>query len=236
MLKEAIQSAQAGVVTTIGVEPTRPETGYGYIEVGDALIDRTYRVRRFVEKPDRAKAQEYMLQGNYLWNSGMFFFRADVVQAAIERHMPDLHAGLSQIDAAFDKGPAEYAQTLSRVFPTLPSTSIDYGIIEKEPQLNVVRGGFGWSDLGSWPSIWELSPQDADGNAVTNSTLLVDSHRNLVQSISTNGKQRLVALVGIDDVCVIETDDTLLIMPRERAQDVRAVVDQLKQLGRKDLL
>ena len=236
LLKEALQSAEAGVVTTIGVEPTRPETGYGYIEVGEPLLGRTSRVVRFVEKPDRAKAQQYLLDGNYLWNSGMFFFRADVMQAAIQLHMPDLFAGLSEIDAATGRGPQVYAEVLANVFPRLPSTSIDYGIIEKEPQLNVVRGGFGWSDLGSWPSVWELSPQDADGNAVTRSTLLVDSHRNLVQSIRSSSPQRLIALVGVDDLCVIETDDACLILPRERAQDVRAVVELLKASRREDLL
>ena len=236
LLKEALQSAEAGVITTIGVEPTRPETGYGYIEVGEPLLGRTSRVVRFVEKPDRAKAQRYLLQGNYLWNSGMFFFRADVMQSAIQRHMPDLYAGLNQIDAASSQGPDKYAQVLANVFPRLPSISIDYGVIEKETQLNVVRGGFGWSDLGSWPSVWELSPQDSNGNAVTSSTLLVDSHRNLVQSIQTGGSQRVIALVGVDDLCVIETDDACLILPRERAQDVRAVVELLKQSGRDDLL
>ncbi len=236
LLKEAIHSAEAGVITTIGVEPTRPETGYGYIEVGEPLLGRTSRVVRFVEKPDRAKAQQYLLQGNYLWNSGMFFFRADVMQSAIQRHMPDLSAGLNQIDVASSQGPDKYAEVLANVFPRLPSISIDYGVIEKETQLNVVRGGFGWSDLGSWPSVWELSPQDSGGNAVTSSTLLVDSHRNLVQSIQTGGSQRVIALVGVDDLCVIETDDACLILPRERAQDVRAVVELLKQSGRDDLL
>ncbi len=236
LLREALQSAEAGVITTIGIEPTRPETGYGYIEVGEPLLGRTSRVARFVEKPDRAKAQEYFLQGNYLWNSGMFFFRADVMQAAIESHMPGLHAGLVEIDAASQQGPARVAEVLATVFPRFASISIDYGVIEKEPQLNVVRGSFGWSDLGSWPSVWELSPQDSDGNAVTSSTLLVDSHRNLVQSISSSGSQRVIALVGVDDLCVIETDDACLILPRERAQDVRAVVERLKQGGRSDLL
>ena len=236
LLKEAVQSADAGVVTTIGIEPTRPETGYGYIEVGDPLLGRTSRVLRFVEKPDRARAQEYLLKGNYLWNSGMFFFRADVMQASIEQHMPELHKGLCEIDAASLQSPDKHAEVLARVFPRLPSISIDYGIIEKEPQLNVVRGGFGWSDLGSWPSVWELSPQDSDGNAVTSSTLLVDSRRNLVQSIQTEGTQRVIALVGVDDLCVIETDDACLILPRERAQDVRAVVELLRQTGREDLL
>ena len=236
MLTEAIQSAQAGVVTTIGVEPTRPETGYGYIEVGAPLLGRTFRVKRFVEKPDRAKAQEYLLQGNYLWNSGMFFFRVDILGAAIQSHMPELDTGLRQIEAAFAQGPSAYAQTLERVFPHLPSISIDYGVIEKESELNVVRGGFGWSDLGSWPSVWELSAQDSDGNAVTPTTLLVDSHRNLVQSMQTGGSKRIMALVGIDDLCIIETDDACLILPRERAQDVRAVVELLKEKGRQDLL
>ena len=236
MLKEALKSAESGSITTIGVEPSRPETGYGYIEVGSPVTGRTYRVERFVEKPDRKTAQEYLLKGNYLWNSGMFFFRADVMLDAIGRHLPDLRAGLREIESAALLGQELADAKLAQVFPRLPSISIDYGVIEKEANLNVVRGSFGWSDLGSWPSVWELSPQDPDGNAVTESTLLVDSHRNLVQSVGQSGKQRVIALVGLDDLCVIETDDTCLIMPRERAQDVRAVVELLKQKGRTDLL
>src|SRR5664280_384913 len=236
LLKEALQSAEAGVVTTIGVEPTRPETGYGYIEVGNALLGRTSRVARFVEKPDRAKAQEYLLHGEYLWNSGMFFFRADVMQTAIQKHLPELSAGLKEIDVASLESPAKHAEVLATVFPRLASVSIDYGVIEKESELNVVRGSCGWSDLGSWPSVWELSPQDSDGNAVPDATLLVDSHRNLVQRIHTGNSKRLIALVGVDDLCVIETDDACLIMPLERAQEVRAVVETLKKTGRDDLL
>jgi mannose-1-phosphate guanylyltransferase len=236
LMKEALQSAEAGVVTAIGIEPTRPETGYGYIEVGQVLSGRTSRVLRYVEKPDRAQAQAYLLHGNYLWNGGMFFFRTDVMQAAIQKHLPDLHAGLKEIDASSLESSNKHAEVLATVFPRLPSISIDYGVIEKEPELNVVRGSFGWSDLGSWPSVWELSPQDADGNAVTESTLLVDSHRNLVQCLGSNNRSRVLALVGVDDLCVIETDDACLIIPRERAQDVRAVVELLKKAGRNDLL
>ena len=236
MLEEALRNAESGQITTIGVEPSRPETGYGYIEVGAAVAGRTFRVERFVEKPDRHTAQGYLLQGNYLWNSGMFFFRTDVMLDAIKRHLPELHAGLCDIDAAVALGSEQASSTLAHVFPRLPAISIDYGVIEKESDLRVVRGNFGWSDLGSWPSVWELSPQDHDGNTATASTLLVDSHRNLVHSLSRDDKRRLIALVGLDDLCVIETDDACLIMPRERAQDVRAVVDRLKQLGRTDLL
>jgi mannose-1-phosphate guanylyltransferase len=236
LVREALQSAQAGSITTIGIEPSRPETGYGYIEVGAVATGRTYRVERFVEKPDRTKAQEYLLKGNYLWNSGMFFFRADVMLDAIKQHLPELHEGLQKIRHATAQGRAQGEACLAEVFPRLPSISIDYGVIEKQTNLNVVRGSFGWSDLGSWPSVWELSPQDQDGNAVTASTVLVDSHRNLVQVIGRVQKERVIALVGVDDLCVIETDDACLIVPRERAQDVRAVVDLLKKQGRTDLL
>jgi mannose-1-phosphate guanylyltransferase len=236
LVGEALQSAESGSITTIGIEPSRPETGYGYIEVGSSIRGRSSHVARFVEKPDKDQAQEYLQKGNYLWNSGMFFFRADVMLAAIRRHLPDLHAGLEKIRVAAAAGRAQGQACLAEVFPRLPSISIDYGVIEKESNLSVVRGSFGWSDLGSWPSVWELSAQDQDGNAVTASTLLVDSHRNLVQGIGRGRKERLIALVGVDDLCVIETDDAVLIVPRERAQDVRAVVDKLKTLGKNDLL
>jgi mannose-1-phosphate guanylyltransferase len=236
MLREALKSAETGSITTIGIEPSRPETGYGYIEVGSQVEERTYRVARFVEKPDRAKAQEYLSSGNYLWNSGMFFFRADVMLDAIKQHLPELHEGLQKIAAAAAQGRAQGEARLAEVFPRLPSISIDYGVIEKQANLNVVRGSFGWSDLGSWPSVWELSDQDQQGNAVNASTVLVDSHRNLVQVIGRGQRERVIALVGVDDLCVIETDDACLIVPRERAQDVRAVVDLLKSQGRKDLL
>jgi mannose-1-phosphate guanylyltransferase len=236
VLREALASAESGSITTIGVEPSRPETGYGYIEVGESVKQHTYRVQRFVEKPDRKQAQEYLLKGNYLWNSGMFFFRADVMLDAIAKHLPELHAGLRELGAARAAGRERAEARLAEVFPRLPSISIDYGVIEKQTNLNVVRGSFGWSDLGSWPSVWELSQQDENGNAVTESTLLVDSHRNLVQVLGGGRKDRIIALVGVDDLCVIETDDACLIVPRERAQDVRAAVDLLKQRGRTDLL
>lgn len=236
LLKEAICSAESGSITTIGVEPSRPETGYGYIEIGDCIRDRTFRVSRFVEKPNREKAQQYLLQGKYLWNSGMFFFRARVMLDAMKRHLSDLYKGLTQIQAATHLGEPRTSEVLAQVFPRLPSISIDYGIIEKETNLSVVRGAFGWSDLGSWPSVWELSPQDEHGNAVPASTLLVDSHRNLVHVMGQASGERSFALVGVEDMCVIDTGDACLIMPRERAQDVRAVVDQLKAQGRNNLL
>lgn len=230
----ALRSANTGAITTIGITPTRPETGYGYIEIGQSVQGPVSRVARFVEKPNLATAQQYQACGRFLWNGGMFFFRADDMTQAIRRHVPALASGLDEIDRAAASGPAVELETTRRVFPTLPSVSIDIGVLEKEASLNVVQADFGWSDLGSFASIWEHAETGPDGNAAPSDTVLVDAHRNLVYS---EGKQkRVVALLGVDDLCVVETDDALLVMPRDRAQDVRCIVDALAARGRKDLL
>ncbi len=235
-IERAVASAESGPITTIGIEPTRPETGYGYIEAGESVGDGVRRVARFVEKPDRPRAEEYLQSGRYFWNSGMFFFRARVMLDAIEEHMPALSAGLSRIEQAALRGPdAERAETRA-VFESAESVSIDYGIMEKETDLRVVPGSFGWSDLGSWQSAWELSDKDADGNAAPASAVLCDAHGNLVRDLRSGGDRRIVALVGVENLCVIETDDALLVIPRERAQDVRLAVAALSARGDKDKL
>ena len=235
-LERALVSAEAGAITTIGIEPTRPETGFGYIEAGDSVGDGVRRVVRFVEKPDRQRAEEYLESGRYFWNSGMFFFRASTMLEAIARHMPGLSAGIARIEAASARGAdAEEAETHA-VFEAAEATSIDYGIMEKESGLNVVPASFGWSDLGSWQSAWELSDKDADGNAAPANAVLEDARGNLVRDLGTHARNRVVALVGVQDLCVIETDDALLVIPRERAQDVRNVVQALQQRGKTDKL
>jgi mannose-1-phosphate guanylyltransferase len=233
-VKTALRSADTGAITTIGITPTRPETGYGYIEIGQNLQGPVSRVARFVEKPDIATANQYHASGRFLWNSGMFFYRAEDMTQAIRRHVPDLALGLDEIDRAAAHGKAAELEATRRIFPTLPSVSIDVGVLEKESSLNVVQADFGWSDLGSFASIWEHAETGPNGNAAPSDSVLVDSHRNLVYS---QGKQkRLIALLGVSDLCVVETDDALLVMPRDRAQDVRSIVDALSDRGRKDLL
>lgn len=232
----AIASAQTGAITTIGLEPARPETGYGYIEVGSNVAPHVSRVARFVEKPGRKQAEEYLKSERFLWNSGMFFYRADAMNAAIVRHLPELSLGLDAIDVAATKGSDVELEALQRIFPTLPSISIDFGVLEHESTLNVVRADFGWSDLGSFASVWEHRDRDERGNAVSADTILVDADRNLVFDARSAKTQRVVSLLGTQDLCVILTDDAMLVMPRERAQDVRAVVDRLKATGREDLL
>lgn len=233
-LQSAIASAETGVITTIGIEPTRPETGYGYIEVGDRVAETVYKIARFVEKPTLDRAQAYLAAKHFVWNSGMFFFRATTMTEAISRHMPDLSRGLDEIDRAAREG--NEAEALERVFPTLPSTSIDYGVLERESALHVVRAEFGWTDLGSFASVWEQRDKDEQGNAVSPTSIAIDAQRNLVFDARTGADNQTVALLGTQDLCVVLTDTAVLVMPRDRAQDVRAIVDHLKATGRNELL
>jgi mannose-1-phosphate guanylyltransferase len=235
VLARAMETATRGPITTIGVVPTRPETGYGYIEVGEDLSPGVRRAVRFVEKPDRARAEEYVASARFLWNAGMFFFRATLMKDAVATHLPDLARGVTELDAAAAKG--EEALALARIFPTLPSVSIDVGVMEKAAELAVVPGDFGWNDVGSWASAWELAPKDDAGNALPPGAVAVAARNNLVRDLRKNQSgKRVYALMGVDDLVVVETDDAVLVIPRERAQDVREIVDALKTRGDKHLL
>ena len=234
VLARALRSAESGRVTTVGIVPTRPETGYGYIELGDDIEGDigAKSVARFVEKPDRARAEQFLAGKRHLWNAGMFFFRARDMAELVERHLPELASGVAKIDAASS---AENAtDVLKSVFPTLPSVSIDHGVMEKAAGLAVVPGEFGWNDVGSWQSAWELGSPDAAGNSLSPGALAIDASNNLVRTLGKGKK--VVALVGVNDLVVVETEDALLVIPRERAQDVRLIVDALKASGRTDLL
>jgi mannose-1-phosphate guanylyltransferase len=226
VLERAIRTAEQGWLTTIGVAPTRPETGYGYIEVGGVLAEGAHAVTHFVEKPDSARADRFVSGGRHLWNAGMFVFRAHVMLEAIGRHLPALAAALTDLDAAAEKG--DEARVLEAVFPSLPSISIDHGVMEKAERVAVVPGSFGWNDVGSWEVSWELARHDAEGNALPEGTVTVDAANNLVKDLST-GKKRRFALLGVSDLVLVETDDAVLVMPRARAQDVRAVVEELSR-------
>ena len=231
---QAFDGASRGYMTTVGIVPTRPETGYGYIERGETIAGELRSVERFVEKPTRERAEIYLNEGKYLWNAGMFFFRARLMIDAITDHLPDLGLGLAQIDGAATNG--NEAKVLADVFPTLPAISIDHGVMEKERNLAVVPASFGWNDVGSWQSTWELSTKDEKGNAMPDDAVAVEAAGNLVHDLRTNGSKRVYAFVGVSDLVLVETDDAVLLLPRERAQDVRAVVDALKARGKPELL
>ena len=227
VLEIALDTAAKGRVTTIGIVPTRPETGYGYIELGDDLGGGVRAVARFVEKPDRARAEAFVAGKKHLWNAGMFFFRAKDMTSLVARHLPELAKGVDAIGA--DPG------SLKSVFPTLPSISIDHGVMEKAEGLAVVPGDFGWNDVGSWQSAWELADRDANGNAVPEGSMALEASNNLIRSLGSR-KDKVIALVGVDDLVVVDTDDALLVIPRDRAQDVRLIVESLKKSGRTERL
>jgi mannose-1-phosphate guanylyltransferase len=226
VLSRALDAATKGFLTTIGIVPTRPETGYGYIELGEDLGNGARRVKRFVEKPSRQVAESYLAGGQHLWNAGMFFFKASVMKEAIALHLPELH---ERLEAVLAEGGGDDA--VGKYFPTMPKVSIDTGVMEKATKIAVVPGDFGWNDVGSWESAWDLAPRDAHGNALPKGAIAIDAERNMVRDLGCAAGKRVFALVGVSDLVVVETDDAVLILPRSRAQDVRMVVDQLKERG-----
>lgn len=232
----AAKSAAEGPITTLGITPTGPETGYGYIEASDEVAAGVRKAVRFVEKPDRLRAEEYARSGRHFWNSGLFFFRASAMLEAIRTHVPDLSSGLDRIDAACRKGPDVEAEETIAAFRSMPNVSIDYAVMEKVSPVHVVPAECGWSDLGSWAASWELANRDANDNVVDAEAVLVDAERNLVRDLSSGRAGKVIALVGVSGLAVIETDDALLVMPVERAQDVRKVVVELERRGRKETL
>ncbi len=223
-------AARDGGLVTIGIKPTRPETGYGYLELGDeesAMQGHAVRrVARFVEKPDRERAMEYMKGGNHLWNSGMFVWKAASIRTEIERQIPDLVAGMN----AF-RDTRDLTAELARRYPAFPSVSIDYGVMEGAAAVRAIPGDFAWNDVGSWEALRDLGPLDEAGNVVRGDAVLVESHDCVVA-----GDGKLIAAVGVRDLIIVQSGDAILVCPRDRAQDVRLIVDRLAESGRDGIL
>ncbi|TSA46488.1 MAG: mannose-1-phosphate guanylyltransferase [Deltaproteobacteria bacterium] len=226
-------AAEGNPLLTIGICPTGPETGFGYIEQGDpfSTIDgrEIRRVRAIREKPSIEQAREFLNRGGFLWNSGMFVWKASTILSAIKRFLPDLHEGLQQIREAL--GTEREEQVVGDTYAGLKSVSIDYGVMEKAEDVLVIPGNFDWSDLGSWDALSDVSGRDENGNAVRGDFVCIDAGDCLVHSPG-----KLVALVGVRDLLVVETDDALLICRRGRSQDVRKVVEILEKKGLREYL
>jgi len=214
-------------LVTVGIKPLSPHTGFGYLEGGASLGrisgEEVFSVKSIREKPDAKKARAFVQSGKFFWNSGMFVWKASTILKEIEQCLPDLYAGLMEIKSSL--GTPSETRTVSRIYRGLASISIDYGVMEKAQNVLVLPAEFGWSDVGSWDALWEISAKDQQGNAHTGGSpvLLADTGNSLVYS-----PKKLVALVGMKDVIVVETKDALLICKRGRSQDVKKIVDALE--------
>jgi mannose-1-phosphate guanylyltransferase len=220
-------------LVTIGIQPTHPETGYGYIRASEDRLQvdgrAVFRVAQFVEKPSRHTAEQFLAEGTYVWNSGMFVWRADSIWQEISRHLPQLTHDLEPVAERMSADTME--NVLNDVYPRLPSVSIDVGVMERAQDVWVVPADIGWSDVGSWRALGELLDADAHGNVVIGEQRGIDTAGCFIHSPS-----KLVATIGLNDLVVIETNDVLLICPKERDQDVRKLVELLEREGRHDLL
>ena len=214
--------AAQGWLVTFGITPDGPETGYGYIEQGAALDAGGYRAARFIEKPDRATAEQLIAAGGHYWNGGIFLFTAGAYLEALDRHAPDILAGAR---AAYDAGHRD--GTVHRpdaaAFARTPSISIDYAVMEKAEQVALVPVSMGWSDVGSWDALHAISAQDEAGNALDGDVLAIDTANSLVRSTGPT-----VTTIGVEDLIIIATEDAVLVMPRGESQRVKEVVEALK--------
>ncbi len=222
------RAAGDGHLVTIGIQPTEPSTGYGYIEKGALLQDadsyQMFKVRRFVEKPNEERARAYIDSGEYYWNAGMFIWRADVVLNELESHCPGVAAPLKLIGAAIGS-PAEESSLL-RHWADMENIAIDVAVMERTAHAAVIPADLAWSDVGDWSALADILPRDANGNTVVGHSVGLDTHNTLVF-----GGERIIATIGLDDMVIVDTPDALLVCPRHRTQDVKAIVTRLRAQG-----
>jgi len=229
-LKAAFAAARAaGVMVTIGLKPSEPATGYGYIRVGTKwqTFDRRsfFYARRFVEKPNLATAQRYLDSGEYLWNAGMFVWSVPVVESALRKFAPSLLDGLEPVRAALAKRRA-LGPVLKRVYPELKKISVDYAILENSDNVVVTPASFDWDDVGAWPAVARHRKRDAHGNVLEGRALVEQGENNIVLAEGSH----LVAVVGADDLIVVQTPDATLVCPKDRAQDIKALLTRVAAL------
>ena len=228
-VEQAYQAAKDNLVT-FGVVPSRVETGFGYIKRGqDKISENAYSVKEFVEKPDHKTAEAYIESGNYLWNSGMFLFRADMYLQEIKQHQPEIYKACV---TAYEKGEKDldFIRLDEKSFSDAPDISIDYAVMEKTDKSAVIPLESGWSDVGSWDALWESFERDKNGNASYGDVVEEDCNGCFIHA-----NHRLVAAVGIEDHVIVETADAVLVAPRARAQDVKNIVNKLKQAKRDEV-
>lgn len=218
-------AAQPGRSVVIGIRPTRPETGYGYIRLGTQESQTrgigVFRVLEFTEKPPLNTARRYLRSGRYLWNGGMFIWRASTLLGNLQRYQPAMSAAIRRLAEA---GGIRSLRALTRLYPRLESISVDYALMEKIKDVYAVSADLGWSDVGSWATAYELKPKDAQGNVCSPSGYLLDCHENMIVS-----EKKFTAAIGVSNLVVVETDDALLVCSKDRSQDVGKIVRELER-------
>jgi mannose-1-phosphate guanylyltransferase len=219
-------AAQQEYIVTIGVKPSYPATGYGYLRFGSKLGEQTgqpwFKVDKFVEKPNLATAENYLAQGGYFWNVGMFTVRATTLIAAFEQHVPAIAVGMKELDKQLAGG-TTMPDALAAVYPGLPKISVDYAVMEKASNVAVFEAAFDWDDVGEWPALVRHAQADASGNVTRGNTALFEAKDNIV--ISEGG--HLVALLGVQDLVVVQTPDATLVCPKSRAQDLKKLLQKV---------
>jgi mannose-1-phosphate guanylyltransferase len=228
LLRVAFATAEASdVLVTLGIKPTEPSTGFGYIQRGEVWqkIDgrEVLHVKRFVEKPRLDVAQGYLASGDYYWNAGMFIWRVPVIEQAFREFSPELHAGLKRIEDALTAG-EDISLTLRRLYASLVKISIDYAVMEKARNVVLVPATFDWDDVGSWPAVVRHNPQDKDGNVQRGAAVVEQGRDNIVMSLPDH----LVAVVGLDNVIVVHTEDATLVCSKEKAQEIKNLLKRLE--------
>jgi mannose-1-phosphate guanylyltransferase len=232
-LRAAEEISSDGSLVTLGIRPSSASTGFGYIQQGSSLGEKNgfkfYAVQRFTEKPDPKSADLMVKSGNYSWNSGMFIWRVERILEEFERQMPDFYARLLNVKCALTT--PDYASELNRIWPGIAKQTIDYGVMEAAHQVIVIPVEIGWADIGSWGSLLELLPADEEKNVLIGNHLEIDTKGTLVF-----GSKRLVATMGINDLIIVDTEDAVMVCSREREQDVKAIVDRLKDRRQLELI
>jgi mannose-1-phosphate guanylyltransferase len=230
ILSAATQKANEGPhLITVGIKPSSPETGYGYQEQGN-IIDNIngeiiYKVKSIREKPSLEQAKKFLRQGNFLWNSGMFIWKTSSILNEIQQWLPDLYNGLISIEKAMETNEEE-GFVSDKIYQNIKPISIDYGVMEKTRHALLMRGDFGWSDVGSWDALWEISEKDENGNAIKGHFTGLNAKNSLI-----HGSQKLIALIDVEDLIIVETQDAILVCKRGASQKVRKIVEILENKG-----
>lgn len=236
-LRKAVLFAEQGEnLITLGITPTYPETGYGYIKYQRGSgRNGIYGVECFVEKPDLLTAKNYLRSREYLWNSGMFIWKVSSILKKIQKHMPELAAGLEKISAAYDPGHPEnkgdFLKILNQEFPALPAESIDFGIMEKAEDIYTIPGSFGWDDVGSWLALERINATDSDGNFFDGDITGIQT-----RNCTVCGERKYISLLGVHDLVVVDTRDALLICDKKHTQEIKKILSEIREQDRTELL